>query len=151
LQESGQEETVRRFVYAGLIAVAAVTCAALATAAAGQAPKAGAKAKADGRTLKNPVAMSDASVKRGRQVFVKYCVSCHGNSGKGDGSNAPEGSMPADLTDAKWDHGATDGEIFITIRDGVGPKFDMDSWASKLETEEIWNVVNYIRSLGPKT
>lgn len=142
---------MRRFVYAGLMSVVVLASAALVTAAAGQAQKAGAaKAKVDGKTLKNPVAMSEASVKAGRLVFVKYCATCHGNGGKGNGGMAPEGSKPADFTDEKWDHGSTDGEIFATIRDGIGPKFDMDSWESALNEQDMWNVINYIRSLGPK-
>lgn len=142
---------MRRVGYAGLMAVVVVTCAALATATAGQAPKAGAaKAKTDGKTLQNPVPMSEASVKAGRLVFVKYCAPCHGNGGKGNGGMAPEGSKPADFTDEKWDHGSTDGELFVTIRDGIGPKFDMDSWESTLTPQDMWNVINYIRTLGPK-
>ena len=57
---------------------------------------------------------------------------------------------PANLTDAKWDHGSTDGEIFTTIKMGVGPKFDMDSWDGRIKDPDIWNLVNYIRTLGPK-
>jgi hypothetical protein len=50
-----------------------------------------------------------------------------------------------------WDHGSTDGEIFTNIKDGVGPKFDMKPMKAKIPMEtDIWNVVNYLRSLGPK-
>ena len=80
---------MRRVVYAGLMAVVVMTCGAMA--AAGQAPKGGAaKAKADGKTLQNPVPTSEASVKAGRLVFVKYCAPCHGNSGKGNGGNGTD-------------------------------------------------------------
>ena len=58
---------------------------------------------------------------------------------------------PANLTDAKWEHGGTDGEIFTTIKMGVPPKFDMDSWDGRIPDKDIWNLVNYIRTLGPKT
>jgi hypothetical protein len=61
---------------------------------------------------------------------------------------APEGTHPPDLTDAKWDRGSTDGEIFLVIRDGAGPKFDMKGYKSKMSETDIWNVVNYLRSLG---
>ena len=61
------------------------------------------------------------------------------------------GSHPANLTDDAWDHGATDGELFATIRDGVGPSFDMDAWEGKLPDQDIWAIINYIRSLNPKT
>ena len=54
------------------------------------------------------------------------------------------------MTDARWDHGSTDGEIFVTIHDGVPPKYDMDSYEGKITDTDIWNVVNYLRSIGPK-
>jgi mono/diheme cytochrome c family protein len=57
---------------------------------------------------------------------------------------------PSDLTDTTWQHGSSDGEIFAAIRDGIGPKFSMDSYKGKLSEEDIWNVVNYIRSLAVK-
>ena len=102
-----------------------------------------AKAKA----LKNPVAADTASLDAGRVVFQKFCQSCHGPEGKGDG---PGGSnlKPANFTDQKWDHGGTDGEIFTTIKTGVGPKFDMDSWDGRIQDREIWNVVNYIKTFS---
>ena len=104
----------------------------------------------DPKTLKNPVAATAESIARGQQVYFQRCRSCHGDTGTG-GRLAPGGSQSADLTDDKWDHGSTDGEIFTTIHDGVGPKYDMDSWEGKITDEEIWSLVNYIRSIGPKT
>ena len=121
---------------------------------AGQAKPAAAQAKpavnAAAKALKNPVPANAASVEAGKAVFAKYCRSCHGAEGKGDGAGAPKDVHPANLTDAKWDHGSTDGEIFTTIKMGVGPKFDMDSWDGRIKDPDIWNLVNYIRTLGPK-
>ena len=94
--------------------------------------------------------MRAASIEAGKAVFAKYCRSCHGAEGKGDGAGAPKDVHPANLTDAKWEHGSTDGEIFTTIKTGVPPKFDMDSWDGRIKDPDIWNVVNYIRTLGPK-
>ena len=102
------------------------------------------------KKIKNPVPVTPESIAAGRRVYGTFCASCHGSSGKGDGPMPPEGSKPANLIDEQWDHGSTDGEIFATIRDGVGPKFDMDSWEGKITEENMWNVVNYIRSLNPK-
>jgi mono/diheme cytochrome c family protein len=115
---------------------------------AGQAkpPAANAAAKA----LKNPVPANAVSVEAGKAVYAKYCRSCHGPEGKGDGPGTPKDVHPANLTDAKWDHGSTDGEIFTTIKMGVPPKFDMDSWDGRIKDPDIWNLVNYIRTLAPK-
>jgi mono/diheme cytochrome c family protein len=105
---------------------------------------------AEGKKLKNPVASSPESIKAGQQLFQKNCRFCHGTDAKGNGPMAPEGTHPSNLTDDKWDRGSTDGEIFMVIRDGAGPKFDMKGYKSKMSETDIWNVVNYLRSLQAK-
>jgi mono/diheme cytochrome c family protein len=100
--------------------------------------------------MKNPVPANAASLAAGKASYTKYCQFCHGETAKGDGKMAPKDSHPSDLTDAKWDHGSTDGEIFTNIKDGIGPKFDMKPMKAKLMDADIWNVINYLRSLGPK-
>jgi mono/diheme cytochrome c family protein len=100
--------------------------------------------------MKNPVASSPESIKAGQALFQKNCRFCHGAEAKGNGPMAPEGTHPSDLTDAKWDRGASDGEIFVVIRDGAGPKFDMKGYKSKMTETDIWNVVNYVKSLQAK-
>ncbi len=105
---------------------------------------------AEAKKMKNPVASSAASIASGKAAFQKNCRFCHGAEAKGNGPMAPEGTHPSDLTDAKWDRGDSDGEIFAVIRDGAGPKFDMKGYKSKMTEPDIWNVVNYIRSLQAK-
>jgi len=104
----------------------------------------------EAQKLKNPVAASPASIKAGQQLFQKNCRFCHGADAKGDGPMAPEGTHPANLTDDRWDRGSSDGEIYAVIRDGAGPKFDMKGYKSKMTEQEIWNIVNYLRSLQAK-
>ncbi len=103
-----------------------------------------------GKKMKNPVPATPESVAAGKALFQKNCRFCHGPEAKGNGPMAPEGTHPSDLTDAKWDRGSTDGEIFLVIRDGAGPKFDMKGYKSKLAETDIWNLVNFLRSIGPK-
>ena len=98
---------------------------------------------------KNPVAPTPASIASGEASFKRYCRFCHGEDARGNGPQAPKDTHPPDLTDAKWDHGSTDADIFAVIKDGIGPKFDMKGYNSKMTTQEIWNVVNYLRSIGP--
>jgi mono/diheme cytochrome c family protein len=105
---------------------------------------------AEAKKVKNPVASSPASIASGKALFQKNCRFCHGADAKGNGPMAPEGTHPSDLTDDKFDRGSTDGEIFAVIRDGAGPKFDMKGYKSKMTEPEMWNVVNYIRSLQAK-
>ena len=100
--------------------------------------------------FQNPVPSTPKSVETGRQLFQKYCKGCHGENATGDGPLAPKDVHPPNLTDAEWKYGATDGEIFSNIREGIGPKFDMKSWKSRMTDAEIWSVVNYLRSIAAK-
>lgn len=105
----------------------------------------------EARKMKNPVASTKASVTAGAATFKKYCSFCHGTAAKGDGALTPKGmTMPADLTDEKWERGSTDGEIFTVIMEGAGPKFEMKGLRKQLTDREAWQVVNFLRSLGPK-
>ena len=125
----------------------ALACAFLASAGlAAQNPG----GSPDAKKMKNPVAATPQSIKAGQSVFQKNCRFCHGADAKGNGPMAPEGTHPSNLTDAKWDRGDSDGEIFVVIRDGAGPTFDMKGYKDKLTETDIWNVVNYLRSLQAK-
>jgi mono/diheme cytochrome c family protein len=99
--------------------------------------------------LTNPVPASAQSIAAGRKLYDRHCSECHGNTGKGDGM-AGEGldEKPSDLTDAEWEHGNTDGELFVVVRDGAGPKSEMKGFAKKLAEKEIWDVVNFVRTLS---
>ena len=99
---------------------------------------------------KNPIPMSEASLRAGRAVYAKICRNCHGLQGKGDGVSAPPGSKPANLVDSEWKYGSTDAEIFKTIKGGVKPYDVMEPWGKKLSDTEIWNTINYIRDLAAK-
>ena len=96
--------------------------------------------------IKNPVAASAESTSAGKRVYTRMCVRCHGADGRGDG-RAASAAVP-DLTDTQWDYGSSDGDIFSVIHDGVSA--DMDAYAARLSDTDIWNVVNYVRSVATK-
>lgn len=102
----------------------------------------------EAQKLKNPEPQNAESIEAGKKLYQRHCAACHGPNGKGDGGMALSGGEPSDLTDGVWDHGSTDGEIFVVIRDGVSA--DMLAYKEKLTEKQIWQVVNYIRSIGPK-
>lgn len=128
--------------------VCALALASLLVAASVTAQSPGGNAAA--AKMKNPVATSAASVTAGAAAYKKYCAFCHGVAGKGDGPLAPKGSAPADLTDAKWDHGGTDGEIYAAIQDGLGTTSAMKPFKGKMPDKDVWNIVNFLRSLAAK-
>jgi high-affinity iron transporter len=109
----------------------------------------GAHTHSEAAKQKNPVPADAASIEAGKQVYEKNCANCHGKTGVGDGMMGAElNPKPANLVDADWKHGSTDGEIFTVIKDGVKGT-GMKSFNSKLTTRQMWDVVNYVRSLGP--
>ncbi|HVZ20434.1 MAG TPA: cytochrome c [Vicinamibacterales bacterium] len=110
---------------------------------------ASAVAAQSGEAAKNPIAATPESIAAGKQAYTKTCAPCHGTSGEGGPGNDLIPAAP-DLTDAAWDHGSTDGEIFANIKNGIGPDFNMTPFKDRLKDEEIWNVVNYVRSLAKK-
>jgi mono/diheme cytochrome c family protein len=109
----------------------------------------------DPKTLKNPIPATPESLSHGKRLYDRFCAECHGPAGHGDGETskklaaAGEPKAP-DLTDDKWDHGSTDGEIFINIRDGLGSTMKGLSGKPGIGSEEVWHLVNYVRSLGTK-
>ena len=126
------------------IAFAGVLCVALGGAGLeGQQTGAASPASA----IKNPVAPTEKSIDSGRKLFQQYCKPCHGAGATGNGPLAPKDVHPPNLIDGEWANGPTDGEIFNNIRNGIGPRFDMKPWKSKMTATEIWNVVNYLRSI----
>jgi mono/diheme cytochrome c family protein len=108
------------------------------------------------KAMKNPVSANPQSIAAGQAIYQKSCSVCHGPTGMGDGSIVkslkPDAKKPSNLVDASWDHGSTDGEIFSVIRDGIGgPNFGMmKPQKDKIKDTDIWNLVNYVRSLAPK-
>ena len=74
--------------------------------------------------LKNPVAAIPASLSAGKSAYDTNCASCHGNMAQGAEKagviisiiQEQGGKQPPDLTDDKWDHGSSDGEIYWSSR-----------------------------------
>lgn len=141
--------TFRRwFVGAALIAFVPST-AAILVAGQHEHPATGAHRHPAAEKLKNPVAADATSIAAGSKAYAKHCSECHGDTGKGDGMMGDDlDPKPPDLTDADWKHGSSDGEIFTVIQHGVKGT-GMKAFARKLTAHQTWDVVNYIRSVGP--
>jgi len=107
------------------------------------------RGNAEAAKVKNPVAATPESIAAGRPIFQRYCATCHGVAGEG-GTGTETMPPPPSLVDAEWRHGSTDGEIFSTIKNGVPPDLFMEPWGDRIKDPDIWNVVNYVRSLTKK-
>ena len=60
-----------------------------------------------------------------------------------------KGKQPPDLTDAQWDNGSSDGDIYAVIKRGLPPTM-MAGYDGRIPDDEIWSIVNYLRTLPPK-
>jgi mono/diheme cytochrome c family protein len=132
-------------------AVVIIACVLVCLVASIEAQRGNPKAAA----MKNPVAATATSLKAGQAVYGQYCRQCHGLRGKGDGPLAPKNPKPADFSDDKWDHGSTDGELYTLILNGAPPRpgqkeSEMKPMKGTLTPTQIWQVVNFIRTFGPK-
>lgn len=117
-----------------------------------QGHDAGTHTHAQAAKMTNPVKPDAASVAAGHALFATHCASCHGPMAAGDGAQAPKfNPRPSNLADAAWKHGPSDGEVFMVIRNGI-PKTSMSAFGrnQKLTERQTWDVVNFVRSLGPK-
>lgn len=95
------------------------------------------------KSMKNPVAKSEASNKTGMALYTKNCASCHGKAGLGDGVKARAlKTHPGDFAGAAYQT-QTDGEHFYKTKFGRG---EMPKYEGKLSDEDIWNIVNYMRT-----
>jgi mono/diheme cytochrome c family protein len=96
------------------------------------------------KAMKNPVAKSEAGTKTGMDLYTKNCASCHGKAGLGDGVKARAlKDFPGDFSKAAF-QGQTDGDLFFKTKMGRG---EMPKYEGKLADNDIWNIVNYMRTL----
>jgi mono/diheme cytochrome c family protein len=91
------------------------------------------------RNRVNPLANDPDAAAAGRVLFEEHCEDCHGQQATG-GKKAPS-------LRAKEVQEATPGTIFWILTNGVVRK-KMPVW-SKLPEPQRWQLVSYIKSLGP--
>jgi mono/diheme cytochrome c family protein len=95
--------------------------------------------------LVNPVKGNAEAIVEGKKIYTLYCVTCHGNKGKGDGIAAPGLSKkPADHT-SDFVQKQTDGAVYWVITNGNNP---MPAYKTSLTDLQRWQVINYIRTLA---
>ncbi len=117
---------------------------------AGETPKPandGEAKEIDYKTLKSPVPYSTKSIKRGKALYKRLCVECHGPDGKSQIDVIADAS---DLTEPEYYyHGSTVGEVFRSIRNGAGE--NMPPYKDEVRnTKDLWDLVNFTRSLWPE-
>jgi mono/diheme cytochrome c family protein len=97
------------------------------------------------KTKANPVKSDATSIATGKDLYNQHCKSCHGTKGKGDGPKASQlDTECGDFTKATF-QSQTDGAIYYKTSEG---RKDMPSFKKKIpDANDIWAVVNYVRTL----
>ncbi len=95
--------------------------------------------------MANPVKSDAASIANGKTLYNQHCKSCHGTKGKGDGTKASQlDTECGDFTTSAF-HAQSDGALFYKTFEG---RKDMPSYKKKIpEADDIWAVVNYMKTL----
>jgi mono/diheme cytochrome c family protein len=93
----------------------------------------------------NPRKADAASLKEGKELWVKHCQSCHGKTGHGDGPKAAQLKTEAGNFSSPATQKQTDGSLFYKILEG---RDDMPSFKKKIPDADVfWSLVNYMRTL----
>ncbi|MCU0462797.1 MAG: cytochrome c [Bacteroidales bacterium] len=95
------------------------------------------------KNMANPVQKNKVSEDTGMALYIKYCASCHGKTGLGDGVKSRTLKDFAGDFSGSYYQDQTDGEHFYKTKFGRG---EMPKYGGKLTDEEIWHTVNYMRT-----
>ena len=89
----------------------------------------------------NPVPKNQDSIARGGALYRKYCATCHGKYGQGDGPLAKKLTpKPSDLVERAAHH--SDGDFAWKITNGRGA---MPAFKDQLSENQIWDLTNFLK------
>jgi mono/diheme cytochrome c family protein len=101
------------------------------------------EAPANYKSMKNPAKPTPENIASGKALYNQHCASCHGKKGLGDGPKSRTLDTPSgDMSSAVYQT-QTDGEHFYKTKTGRG---DMPKYDKKIADEDIWAIVNYMRT-----
>ncbi len=93
---------------------------------------------------RNPFPPDAESLRMGAKVYADTCLACHGETGLGDGRAGVDlDPPPGNLVVHVPLH--SDAELYQFVSEGV-PGTAMAALGERLTDDEIWHVVNYIRT-----
>src|SRR6267378_5121968 len=112
--------------------------------------KSAAESKSTSETAKqvNPVKSTPSSIASGKKSYTYDCAMCHGKEGAGDGDLARDMQLKLrDFRDASTLKDLSDGDIYSIINNGKGKMMGEEG---RLKPDEIWDIVNFVRTLPKK-
>jgi cytochrome c len=100
---------------------------------------------ADVKTMVNPVKPTPESLAQGKKYYGYDCAMCHGANGDGKGEVDTGEKLP-DFTNAAAMNDKSDGQLFCSLKNGKGHTMPLERIRNS--PNELWNLVNYVRSLS---
>jgi len=98
-----------------------------------------------GEELKNPIPITQDVLAQGGELYLKFCVHCHGETGQADGPVVENGGhAPPTAYNGDKLKDLPEGKMFHVITYG---KNMMGSHAQQLNKEERWKVIHYVQML----
>jgi mono/diheme cytochrome c family protein len=91
-----------------------------------------------------PIPIAKADIERGETRFNVYCSPCHGRLGDGTGMIVQRGFRQPPSYYSERLINAPVGHYFDVITNGFGA---MPSYASRVQSDDRWRIVAYIRAL----
>jgi mono/diheme cytochrome c family protein len=91
-----------------------------------------------------PIPIARADIERGQTRFNIYCTPCHGRLGDGNGMVVLRGYRQATSYYTDKLMKAPVGHFFDVVTNGFGA---MPSYASRVEPDDRWRIIAYIRAL----
>jgi len=97
----------------------------------------------------NPVQAAEDRAAKGRPLYERYCLSCHGPEGRGDGPLGLRLNPPAANFHKPESRNKSDDDLLKAIQQGHSDTA-MASWRGVLSGEELQDILAYIRKLVGK-
>lgn len=106
------------------------------------------------RTWVNPLPATEDTIEQGKKLFhgKAFCVTCHGQDGKGFGGDIEPGTLkgplPRNFTDKEWQAARSDGELLWILKNGSKGTAMAPFVPLILTEEEAWQVLRYVRTFA---
>ncbi len=139
-----------RLILALLVAlILALLLAAPALSAEQETKPSGCKIPEDAAKVENKTKKDADSIGEGKRLFESQCALCHGKAGDGKGDLVEPMSLKVkDYRDPAALKDVTDGAMFHVLQKGCG---QMPGEEGRLKDAQMWNLINFVRSLAKKS
>jgi mono/diheme cytochrome c family protein len=104
------------------------------------------------KQMVNPVPDTPDTLEKGKALYTMACVACHGADGRGDGPLTKKTTInpaPRNFANPDFQRLRTDGELYWILKNGSHGT-EMMRMDFFFTDQELWTLVRYIRTFGPK-